>query len=705
MKQHNVAYWSWAWGFHRFTGLCIVLQTILNLNLAVRKELLGLCRTQSLPTPGSLLRDSMAYLHTYILIPTEPTRHLDSTTFVSSTILDLIDMYSDVFTDHLTAAIVAHALRIAPGIDADDYRQMLLATVAKELTAAITVFNHVPLDYRSIFSADARHRSVPLCSRLPPSEEVASDTYIQFCDLKSRLSNRILFPRGGSKTVGQKVARNFWESYYQNGCTFKHEEGKEQTIEQVTVDDCLRMYQETGGYPEGPVEVRTSWKYSQITPRVYYARGGTVQVAAQYIQEIVNIVIDAFPEVHRIDRFSPPSDPLADDDVEIIYDYASFTSTLDAVIPFVDSLSRFFQGVTVRIIDPIDGLVATDLGDLFAEYNRVCNSYQQFDISRLSLTEDCDTILQHTCGMLGVEGNIFLATLLHGIFLRFLSGLHRSKCVGDDARAHHKTSDGQFSLSDREYLYWTLSSIGDLSFDKIAAFEAYSAREQVYRYIKRPFFRSENIMMTGLLLALPSQIPLTGALDSFHTVIPTKAHPCRNVFKQIVRFIDTLAIHSVRIDYSEIGSHPITIHLAYLTRLMRQKDPDGVYSDFGRSNKKTHYRLPPYDLWGRVKYSEWFVGTIGYSEMLRLPKYGGAEENGSCDGRVGSIMIRRQSKARSFLVRMGFLDSEMLYDEYSIEMLGLTEIVELLEGQYTSIMKYSVLKDVPVWYTQIPEAL
>jgi hypothetical protein len=470
MRQHVVAYWAWAWNFHRFTGLCIVLQTIVNLSLSQRKELLGLCRTQSKPTKGSVLRESMKHLSDTILVPSSPTRQLDDTEYVSMTFLELIDLYEDTFLDHLTSAIVAHALRIAPNIGEDDYRRMYLETVAKELQAAVNRFDHTPLDFRSIFSADASHRSVPLCSRLPPSEEVASDTYIRFCHLRTKLANKLIFPRGGKKTVGTKVSASFWESYHKNGMTFKHEGKGDEG--QVTIDDCLRMYQETGGYPDGPVEVRTSWKYSQITPRVYYARGGRIQSTAQYIQELVNIIIDEFPEVHRVDRFSPPSEPLADEDVEIIYDYASFTSTLDAVLPFVDDLSRFFRGTTVFLIDPREGLVPTDLGDLFAEYNRVCNAYQQFDISRLSQLEEGDSIFEHTCGMLGVEGNIFIATLLHGIFLRFIAGLRRSKCVGDDARAHYRTGDGRFTSTDREYLFWMLTAIGLLNFDKIMAFEA-----------------------------------------------------------------------------------------------------------------------------------------------------------------------------------------------------------------------------------------
>jgi len=215
----------------------------------------------------------MKHTHSVILVPSAPSQRLDNTDYVSMTMLDLITMYADTFLDHLTAAIVAHGLRIAPTLSGDDYQNMYLETVAKELNSAVDRFDHVPLDFRSIFSADASHRSVPLCSRVPPSEEVASDTYILFCQLRTSLDQKVLFPRGGKKTVGRNVAESFWQSYAAHDLSFKHEGS---TIEeQVTVDDCLRLYLETGGYVGGPVEVRTSWKYAQITP------GSTMLVVEQ----------------------------------------------------------------------------------------------------------------------------------------------------------------------------------------------------------------------------------------------------------------------------------------------------------------------------------------------------------------------------------------------------------------------------------------
>lgn len=681
---------------------------IVSLPLSIRKELLGLCRTQSFPHLGSSLRDSMSYLSTICAVPSSPSRTINDTSFVQMPLLDIIHLYSDVFLQHLTCSVIAQGLRIAPGISLEDYHQMYLSTVAKELTASVNIFHHAPLDFRTIFSSDASHRSLQFSARIPPSEEVASDTYQLFAGLRSKLSNRIVFPRGGSKTVGRQVASRFWEIYHGYSLDFKHDGTGTTELDQVTVDDCLRMYQATGGYPDGPVEVRSSWKYSQITPRVYYARGGDVQGPAQYMQEIVNILIDEFPEVHRLNRFSPPPGYLSDDDVEIIYDYSSFTSTLDAVVPFVHSLSEFFAGVNICLIDPVMGVVNADLGLLFSEYNRVCNQYANFDISRLSLVSEDEAIFQHTCGMLGIEGNIFLATLLHGLHLRFICGLDRSRCVGDDARFHHRTVDGTLSFDDRYYAFWMLEGIGDLNLEKLKAFEARADPElQSYRYIKRPIHRNQDMMIQGLLLTLPSQIPLIGKLDDFHTVLPTSAHPCRNVFKQIIRFVDTLCIHSQGISEDvDDHSHAILLHLSYLRRLLRERDPSGDFSEIGRSSAKTHYRIPPYAILGQIKYIDWFVGEIDYYERVRFPKFGGCiEDEGSCDGRAGSIMTRIQSKGRSFLVRMGYLSVEMLYDEFSVSDVGLDMFRELLSGQYSPIMRYTVVRDIPTWYAQIRKTL
>jgi len=706
MGDHRAVYWSWAFAFHRNTALCVVLQTILSLPLFIRKELLGLCRTQSPPVQGSFAESALPSLKTTILAPSAPTKTLNATTYVSLSLGDFIDLYLTCFLNHLTASVIAHGLRIAPIFDSEEIPFIFHEAVSKELSAGVVQFAHPLLDFRPFFSSDFRHRRLSLCSRLPPSEEVASATYRTFMQLRLELSDRILFPRGGHKSVGRQVAEDFWKGYYHSGQTFKHVEPSNPE-DPVSVDDCMRLYQETGGYPTGPVEIRTSFKYSQIGPRVYYARGGRVQLVSAYMQEVVNRIIDAFPEVHRKDRFSPPPSPLSPDDVEMIYDYSSFTSHLDAVVPFVDSLSNFFRGITVHLVDPLHGLVATDLGDLFQEYNRMCNQRADFDIARVFSPKDEDsTIFQHSCGMLGVEGNIFLATLLHGLFLRYFVGLNRSKCVGDDARAHVQTMDGKMSMSDRSYTFWVLTAIGVLNFDKIRVFEyGVDPVLQTFRYIKRPLFRDSDLMISGLLLALPSQIPLTGNLDDHHDT-PHAANPCRIVFRQVLRYLDTLQVHSVTVDSDPSSvSYPIFIHLMLLRRMLRTRDSEGLQSEFGRSSYKTMYNLPPVELWGKKRCIDWYLSEIGYTEVVTLPKYGGAEEEGTCDGRAGSVMLREQSKGRGFLEKMGFVRSRMMMEDVSMESVGVDMFGQLMLGQYPPVMEYIVLRDVPTWYSMIPRTL
>ncbi len=93
------------------------------------------------------------------------------------------------------------------------------------------------------------------------------------------------------KTVGGIVESNFWNDYNRGGCTFKHE-GPLSESPLVTPRDCLKLYAETGGYVEGPVEMRSAWKYAQIGPRIYFARGGDVLKTSQYLQPLVNLIIE-----------------------------------------------------------------------------------------------------------------------------------------------------------------------------------------------------------------------------------------------------------------------------------------------------------------------------------------------------------------------------------------------------------------------------
>jgi hypothetical protein len=706
MKDTREVYWDWSWAFHHTAALCVVIQTVMTLSLAQRKELLGLARTQAPVVAGSYLESTLSHQHDNILVPSTVCRRWRDVEYTTMTLRDFVAEYQPIFLNPLFCSIIAHAVRVSPNTTPEEYDEVLRGSVHKEVSAAVSRFQGAHLDFRCIFSSELHMREIPFSDRMAPDPETASDTYSIFCRLRSSLSSMLILPSFGMKTVGSRVADSFWAAYYHAGSTFKHV-ADASNPDSVSCGDCLRLYAETGGYVDGPVEVRTAWKYNQIGPRVYYARGGSVLPVSQYLQPIVNRIIDAFPETHRKNRFSPPQDTLDPEDVEVIYDYSSFTSTLDHVIEFVRWLSIFFRGVTVVLIDVLEGPVERDLGELFAAYNQECNDYADFDAARVFPLLDADShpVLQHTCGMLGVEGNIFLATLLHGIHLRFISGLRRSRCVGDDARLHHRTADGRLSSDERVCLGWTIRGIGDSNDDKFGIFESDVEPElQAYRYVKRPIRRDLDIMLEGLLIDIPSLIPLFRLQDRFHTLIPSVVHPCRQTFRSVLRLLRVLKLHSLTLESDE-GFEALASHVHHLTREMRNQDPDGAFAPLARSGVRVGYGLPRVEDWGRVEYEDWVMGTLGYDEVVRFLKRGGSDEEGICDGRVGSEMIRETSAARSLMVKLGYLKKEELFDEVSLQLIGPDEMRVYIEGDYRAVCRFRVVQEIPAWYHLVPHAL
>lgn len=707
MKTTSEVYWDWSWAFHHTTALCVLLQTILTLSLKHRKELLGLARTQSPVVRGSYLESTLPCLEDSILVPSSPTRRLSDVRYVSMTFRNLVDDYRSTLLSPIPCSIIALAARIAPSTTAEEYTTILQEAVSKEISAAINRFRGAKLDFRCIFHSDLHCREIPFTDRMSPNPEVASDTYQTFCRLRLELSGMLVFPSGGRKTVGSIVTHNFWDAYALSGATFKHD-SPDADANQVSPLDCLRLYEETGGYVPGPVEMRTAWKYNQIAPRVYYARGGDVIAVSQFLQPIVNRMIDAFPETHRKNRFAPPRDVLDPTDVEVIYDYTSFTSTIDDVVEFVRHLAIFFRGVRVVLVDVREGLKLVDLGDLLDAYNQTCNDYADFDPTRVVPSDpDLPPIIQHTCGMLGVEGNIFMATLLHGIHLRFIAGLNRSRCVGDDARLHYATFDGTLPADERRVLGWNLSGIGLSNDEKLGVFESgVDPVMQAFRYVKRPIQRDSDIMIEGVLFDVPSLIPLFRLADSFHTILPTSAHPCRRTFQAILRMFRVMKLHNISENSDKEGMKILASHIHHITDELRRQDPTGEHAPLARSGLPVGYRLPPVKLWGVIEYEEWVMESIGLDQVVRFLKRGGGDgEDTMCDGRLGSSMIKETSTGRSFLVKMGYLEKEELFDEVTLREIGTDEMRDYLDGEYRAVCRYTVVKNIPSWYTQIPRTL
>lgn len=638
-----------------------------------------------------------------VRIPALLTTHSSSlSVLVDVDFMDHLHSHMDLFLSPFLSSVVALGVKISPGISKEEYETVVAEAFAKEIEAALSIYRPATFDYRSIFGELQTELYLPFSDRLPPNPDVASSIRMDFNTAKQLIHGMVIYPDLGKKSVGDLCAESFWSIYSEFQCTFKHE-NEEVTSELytpwVSPRDIERLYEKTGQWVEGCPEVRCAWKYTDLKPRVYYARGGRVLQSSRYIQPIVNVLIDCFPEVHRINRFNPPIDSrLEPTDIYTIYDYASFTSYIDEVVQFVDHMAHFFEETFVTIIDSRDGHIHQSVGALLREYNRECNVESEFDIRRFAPHVDPqDCLLRHTCGMLGVQGNIFIATLLHGIHLRFVAGRNRSKCVGDDARFKWSIPASLPTPEDLSYLHYLLTSIGKIAQEKMSVFDGETDPIlQAFRFVKRPIHRDEDLMIESSSVLLPSITDLCGFDDTLHTVRP-KQNVCLLTYRQICRFLDTLVIESVEfsLEKDELDIKILERHIGFLMAKIRQLDPSGKFGL--RRSSGSPYPLPPSHLWGKINTIEWRTNDFLFDETVNVPKMWFADEEVSYD--VGTFFDGRMNAARSYLRGMGYVVSEKLHEDVSRALVGEEMFGVFMAFRYVPSYRFHIVSPPPTFVT------
>lgn len=311
------------------------------------------------------------------------------------------------------------------------------------------------------------------------------------------MEGRLLFPQiQANKTISRTTAALYTDEVH-NGFQFPEKN--------ITSADLEIYYGQTGKKIQGPCELRQAWKYNDITPRTYFAQGGSAYHASKYIRDVINTLTNSFPEVNFQSRFSMHELPMDDADIAFVYDYSSFTSRLCELKHFIEELATFCDSTMVFLVDSHRGIVETSLGSLLREYNQTCNIKGQYTVQRY--LEHETTPLQHeTAGFLGVYGNIASSTTLHGLHACQLEGdLSKCRCVGDDVFgiAHHSR---EYSKDD---ITRSIESLGVIQRSKIRWWTHMTPEEEdeendrAYPYLKRPLDRFGNRMILEQALFLP----------------------------------------------------------------------------------------------------------------------------------------------------------------------------------------------------------
>lgn len=432
-------------------------------------------------------------------------------------------------TSPIFSGLISMACRNIPILNKEEVDELVRASLEKEMRASITRRDTPILNWSTVFNPSRKIRhSTPLVPGMMYSPDISDHVYQSLCRARSILSSMVIYPGYSKKTIGIQGSRNLARAtkdmpdLYPNS-TFGLE----------------KLYHQTGIQITGPTEVRCAFKFNDIRPRIYFSRGPDQHYPSRYIQPIFNVIVDCLPTVHRRGRFDVSGIGICPGEALFIYDLITFTSNLEEIKTFTLQLADFMKGTPVTVFDTLHGMCEVDLGDMLLEYNETCNSYASFDIADILGEGPLEDACQHTCGMLGVPGNISSCTLLHGIFLICVLKHVMARVVGDDAI-------GKSVIEDKEDLVDTLRVIGDIAPEKMEVWESGRDYNDIdleldsWHYTKRPIYRlNEAVVVDTRLVVWPS----IGALlpqyaDMFHTTFKTDAYVLkRKVANALISFV------------------------------------------------------------------------------------------------------------------------------------------------------------------------
>jgi hypothetical protein len=683
-------YAVWAASFQSdLPALTHLLQSLPYLSLKQRKAILTLSRVQpsTLSWSSRYCREYRTELRANIVYKLFVDQR---ETFEQNTLYGLISALHPVFTSTIYS-LLSVASRMAPYQDYSDIVSTQRDTIEKEIQAA-TSYNPPPkLNYTAIFSSFRRDRLFRIYPNVPLEEDLHRKLHQSFQRSKFLLHGRLIYPRVSNKTIGVEAQEISSRMVHHN----HHQECSVDFVESVA--DVERVYHETGVELKGPVEMRKAWKYNDLKPRVYYAQGPDVFHRSKYIQSIFNVILDCFQVVHRKNRYELPEDRrMSDSDALIIYDYSSFTSRLDEVLEFTRALADFYTDVQVVLVDSHLGLKTVSLRDLLLEYTSACNESSVFDAARVLGLESFFPIF-HTCGMLGVPGNISSCTLLHGIHLSvLLSSDIRGRCVGDDALAC-------LPEADEETLENFMDGVNNLGMVEKEKFSIWSYEddqdESEWHYLKRPITRISSAIQLGIAYIWPSIANLLNLSDDFHTVVPVGNMQRRKTFiAQWSRLLDRMH----HLQTGTLSDLDIAILVHFQNGAYRRLDlrNGGLlrFGDVASSSLICPRRMTKdgFDLdWRHITYDH-FRKFGGVSELPAS-----WELSQKFEGFLGEELLSTTNALYGLLEKLGYLEKEIAMEIVDFRTMTFEECRIYLDLDYAFTYRFTVVKDFPIWYQHL----
>lgn len=577
------------------------------------------------------------------------------------------------FNSPITSGLLSTIIRMAPYRTYDSVIDELTKTINKELTSMVEGMHPASFDYDAVLSRDTELlRSTRLYYNLPLNPYTQLEICRQLSDCKRILRSTLFYPKYSKKTIG-RIGR----------IGLMHANRSEDPYECESTEDLEKFYERTGFRIAGPTELRWAWRYNDLKPRVYYARGPAQYYDSAIIQPVFNVIVDSLLSTNRWDRFHPETVDIQPGHTSFIYDYSSFTSNLGELPAFTNALADFFQDTEIHYIDTHSGVITANLGDILRLYNTTCNIRPDVDVSKVLVQEDL--IMSHHTGMLGVPGNISSATLLHGIHLSIISGGTRNcKVVGDDA--YGVVFPEQCS---RDQLHEELSNLGDVAQEKMEFWEddeLLDMDDECWHYVKRPITRVGRRMDYGAQAIWPDLANILNLRDDFH--VPPALSPSIRTKKYCAQAFRLLR-HAQEISMTDIDIAVIRRYLIESHKTLGLPLGGGMVHLHGLPMAT----FVPSAFWSGDYEGDLVEATSGM--MLMMPKvYDASHDTLPERFRVGGMFTYRSHPMLKLMVDMGYLEKRPRH-VWRIGDESVDDLKMLLRGKLISSYTYSIIRKFP----------
>jgi hypothetical protein len=489
---------------------------------------------------------------------------------------------------------------------------------------------------------------------------------------------------------------------------------------EVTTLDLEKMYVDHGIKIAGPCELRTAWKFNDLKPRLYYAQGGTDYFAARYMKKIAVALMESFPMSSTANRRDPTTflnNSYWDSGYVVNWDLTSFTTNLSEAKHFVYMLARLMENeygdhATVPLYDLRTGIQHVPIWEILDAYNETCNCSPQYsrerliEIFNLDLAEFPIMSTQANNGMLGVPGNIGIATSLHGIIAAKIVGPRSVVCVGDDAIA----------LVEEDYyddLQEQIQTLGDIQVEKFSVMDPHIAGKTQYgRFLKRRLTRNDDGLALDDLINLPP-IPYVTGIVPRGRITPfsfTIVDRLRKVVGIVGRILDQFRGHFFD-DYCIIRSERYFLAIYQemrIGRYTRGSLPGAIFLEGDQAQIYLPFCIPPvnfrhYDP-TTTDWVDWLINSSSPKQSVRLPLQIESSFPDRPSYEVGQIFYSSSNRQLTVLEDFGHVERTSVTEEILVSDRVFRSRLKLLIRDSSRTYMYTVIKDMPEWFLGVLES-